>query len=73
MQIIKLYRYVRPDGGVTISPNKPDVEYTEMVRLVADDGKILTNGSEETSCLDIVNPDGWQEIDYVEPVEEDEN
>lgn len=73
MQIIKLYRYIRPDGGVTISPNKPDVDYTEMVRLVADDGKILTNGSEETSCLDTANPEEWQEIDYVEPVEEDEN
>ena len=37
MQIINLYKYTREDGGVTVSPIKPDCEYTDMVRLVADD------------------------------------
>ena len=30
MQTIALYKYQREDGGVTVSPIKPDVEYTEM-------------------------------------------
>lgn len=69
MQAIKLYRYNRADGGVTISPVKPDGEYTEMVRLVADEGKVLTqNGESITTCIDTDTADGWYEVD--EPSEE---
>lgn len=64
MQIIPLYRYERADGGVTISPVKPDGEYTEMVRLVADEGKVLTKDGENfTACVDTENADGWYEVD----------
>lgn len=64
MQTINLYRYVRADGGVTVSPVKPDGEYTEMVRLVADDGKMLTNDGEHlTGCVDVITADGWYEVD----------
>lgn len=64
MQIIKLYRYVRDGGGVTVSPVKTDVECTEMVRLVADEGKLLTqDGVNMTSCIDTVSVDGWYEVD----------
>lgn len=63
MQIIPLYRYERADGGTTISPVKPDCEYTEMVRLVADEGKELTkDGDNFTSCVDTENSDGWYEV-----------
>ena len=63
MQAIKLYRYNRENGGVTVSPVKPDTEYTEMVRLVADEGKVLTSDGENfTSCVDTENPDGWYEV-----------
>lgn len=63
MQIIKLYKYTRIGGGTTISPIMPDGEYTEMVRLVADEGKVLTNDGENfTSCVDTENPDGWYEV-----------
>lgn len=41
MTTITLYRYIRDDGGVTVSPEKPDCDYTEKVRLVADVGKRL--------------------------------
>ena len=63
MQSIKLYKYVRENGGITVSPKKPDGEYTEMVRLVADEGKLLTNGEIETSCIDTDTAEGWIEID----------
>lgn len=65
MQIVNLYRYRRPDGGVTVSPIKPDgVECTAMVRLIADEGKALTrDGLETTPCCDVDSPDGWYEVD----------
>lgn len=63
MQVINLYKYTRENGGVTVSPNKPDGEYTEMYRLIADDGKTLTNGEVVTPCIDVEYVDGWEEID----------
>lgn len=63
MQIINLYKYKRADGGVTVSPIKPECEYTEMYRLVADDGKVLTDGETMTSCIDTTEVDKWQEVD----------
>ena len=62
MQTITLYRYNRPDGGVTVSPVKPDVEYTELYRLVADEGYILTDGEDVTYCTDTDNPAVWYEV-----------
>lgn len=70
MQIITLYKYQRPDGGITVSPNKPECEYTEMYRLVADDGKVLTNGEIVTLCVDVGSAKGWSEIDEPEENEE---
>ena len=63
MQTITLYRYTRPDGGISVSPIKPNVEYTEMVRLVADEGKALTDGTNTTTCTDVSSTEGWTEID----------
>ena len=63
MQKIPLYRYTRPDGGVTVSTVKPDTEYTEMVRLVADEGNALTDGNTTTPCVDTDNPDVWAEVE----------
>ena len=42
MQIVPLYRYMRTDGGVTVSPSKPDGEYTFMYRIIAGDGMLVT-------------------------------
>lgn len=66
MQKIPLYRYTRPDGGVTTSPVKPDVDYTELYRLVADENMTLTNGEVIASCTDTDNPDAWTEIVDIE-------
>lgn len=62
MKTINLYRYIRPDGGVTVSTVKPDSEYTELTRLVADEGYILTDGVHYTSCIDTGYPDAWVEV-----------
>ena len=69
MKAIKLYKYEREGGGVTVSPINPDCEYTEMVRLVADEGKVLTNdGQNFTSCVDVETADGWYEVDDPAPI-----
>ena len=67
MRIITLYKYTREDGGTTVSPVKPEGEYTEMYRLVADEGKVLTNGETVATCVDTDTPEEWTEIDDPEP------
>ena len=62
MQTITLYRYNRPDGGVTVSTVKPNADYTELYRLVADEGMSLTNDETTTACIDTYNPVEWSEI-----------
>ena len=71
MQIITLYRYIRNDGGVTVSPIKPDREYAETFRLVADEGMILTDGENFTICTDTENPDAWTEVEDIENPDEE--
>ena len=63
MKRVNLYRYIRQDGGVTISPNVPNCEYDEMIRLVSDADKILSNGEKTALCIDTTNEDEWHEID----------
>ena len=64
MQTIILYKYIREGGGVTVSPVKPDAAYTEMYRLVADEGKVLTQeGLNYTTCVDTETTIGWYEVD----------
>lgn len=70
MQTIPLYRYARPDGGTTVSTVKPSVDYTELFRLVADEGYTLTNGEATTACTDTDYPDNWTEIEDTETVDE---
>lgn len=66
MQTITLYRYTRPDGGVTTSPIKPDTPFDLRYRLIADEGKALTDGTTVTECTDTDKPDAWTEIDAPE-------
>lgn len=66
MQIKTLYKTIRPNGGVTVSPNIPEDEmYVEiMLRLIADEGKLLTiNGTDTYPCIDVESDEGWYEID----------
>jgi hypothetical protein len=62
MQTINLYRYTRENGGITVSTIQPDVEYTTLYRLVADEGMTLTNGTITTSCVDTDDISVWTEI-----------
>lgn len=74
MEIKPLYRFFREDGGVTESINKPDgVEYTTRFRLIASEGKLLTDGDMETYCIDVDSADGWFEIDDIEKDEDYNN
>ena len=59
--IIVLYRYIRPDGGTTVGPYKPTVEYTQLYRLVANDGYVLYYNGEYygASVLDVDSLIGW--------------
>lgn len=71
MQTITLYRYARQDGGVTVSPTMPPdgTAYDTRYRLIADEGKALTDGVTTTTCTDADSADGWTEIPA--PPEED--
>ena len=64
MQTITLYRYTRPDGGVTVSQEQPDegTAYELRYCLIADEGHSLTNGEVFTQCTDTATPDAWQEV-----------
>lgn len=71
MQTIILYKYTRPDGGVSVSPVQPEGEYTAMYRLIADEGMMLTRDGEQlTSCADVESADGWYEVKAPEGVSE---
>lgn len=65
MTIKNLYKIIRPDGGVTISTAQPDGDYVPYLRLIADEGKVMTNGTVKAPVVDV--PDGdqglWTEVD----------
>jgi hypothetical protein len=71
MQMIYLYRYERDGGGVTVSPEKPDKDYTLLYRLVADEGKVLTDGETVSTCVDTDNTAEWTEIEAPEEIKEE--
>lgn len=75
MQTKTLYRYKRADGGITISPTKPEgIEFSEKLRLIADEGKMLTIDGENLSpCVDVDDVAGWYEVDDPEAEPETEN
>ena len=67
MEIRKLYRYEREKGKITVSPIKPECEYTELYRVIADEGKVVTLDGEETfDVIDTEVKDGWYEVDAPE-------
>ena len=70
MEVKTLYKYNRENGGVTVSPEKPDCEYTEMYRLIADEGMELVKDDVRTMCIDTDTVDGWEEVESIEPIEE---
>ena len=73
MKKIILYRCTRPDGGVTVSPAKPDCEYEALCRLIADDGMELSNGTDTAMCVDTDTPDDWHEVQAMDDAEATED
>lgn len=65
MTIKNLYKIIRADGGVTISTTKPDGDYIPYLRLIADDGKAMTNGILSCPAIDVPEGDQghWTEIE----------
>lgn len=65
MTVKTLYVYTRPDGGTDISPIAPEegTAYETRHRLIADEGKILTDGKLFAYVIDTNNPDTWKEIE----------
>ena len=67
-----LYRIIRSDGGVDITPHKPtDEEYEETFRLISDVNMTLTDGINMFSCIDTDDPEKYYEIEYNEFSDED--
>ena len=67
MQKITLYKIKRGKGATTVTPIKPEGEYTEMFRLIADEGKILEKVEKDkvitTPCVDVESREGWTEVE----------
>ena len=65
MQIITLYKREMHNGGVTVTTKKPRKgSTTEMYRIIADEGKALTqDGVNVAPCVDVESVDGWYEVD----------
>lgn len=64
MQKVDLYLY-NDNGVVTITPTpRTETDTPSLLRLVADEGCILTNGTSETPVVDITldEVDLWQEV-----------
>lgn len=62
MIIMTTYKY-KEKNGYAVSPRKPDCEYTEAMRLIAEEGHALTkDGINYYYCIDVETADGWLEI-----------
>lgn len=65
MQIVNLYRYEDESGVVTITPTpKTETDTPSRLRLIADEGMILTDGNTKTPVVDITldSADNWHEV-----------
>ena len=60
-----LYRYTGRNGSITSLVHLDDAKYYPMYRLIAEDGKALTNGEQIVKSIDIFAEDlgKWTEID----------
>lgn len=69
MQIVNLYRYEDESGVVTITPTpKTETDTPSRLRLIADDGMILTDGHIKTPVVDITldSLENWREVTEAE-------
>ena len=62
MIIKTIYRFYK-DGSTIVSPIKPDADYTETYRIIAEDGMAITNGSIECECIDTDDTSAWHDCE----------
>lgn len=67
MKVVNLYKYLG-ENGMIISPCKLPMDYIPMVRLIAEDNKILFNGEKYATVIDVDITDEkmWNETDILE-------
>lgn len=74
MQVKVLYKYTRPDGGITHSTTIPSGEYLTLYRLIADEGLWLQkDGGIPIKMIDVEDVTGWVEGIVEEIPEEPES
>ena len=58
-----LYKYERDGGGYTVSTVKPPEgkDFWRRYRLIADEGKAITNGEIITEVIDVKSYAGWRD------------
>jgi len=73
MQIKNLYRYTVENKTID-SLTKPESKYIIRYRLIADEGKTLTDGTSKTSVIDIEKGElqKWKEVPEEIPEETEE-
>jgi hypothetical protein len=61
----KMYKYLGRNGNIVTSILLEKIDPIPMVRLIADEGKVLTNGTEYTQIKDVFldEAEEWSEID----------
>ena len=63
MKTSKVYMYTTETSTVVMLKRPSTSGYKTLTRLIADDGKILVNGSKRAKRVDTMNPKQWTEID----------
>lgn len=60
-----LYTYFGTNGTITSAVHLEDIYYIRQTRLVADEGKVLTNGVRKVSSIIVADEDvdKWTEVD----------
>ena len=68
------YKSERKGGGYTVSPLKPDSHYQVRWRLIAEEGKAITNGEKTVTVIDVQTRkecDEWIDCDLPEELKID--
>ncbi len=77
MQIYNTYRMTTPTRTIDLAPNAAPEDFANgetyelkpMVRIFADEGKTLTDGTVTQGCVITETAEGWTEIDDPEPAD----
>jgi hypothetical protein len=67
MKKVVLYHYLGTNGTIISPVHIEDTYYIRKIRLIAEEGKALTNGSQTVQSIIVPeeNVKDWVEIDYL--------